>query len=145
MDLNPRPAEGVFGFSTLRAAVRLMVRPIAFSFFTFAVFSSATASMMSEEDAFDLEPTYEQAMRISRLTPAEVVEISEVLMFNASPRWRKVAMVVGLSMMRFKGRFDDIPDVYYARRIAELVAEGKLEAEGDLRRMRFSEVRIPGR
>jgi len=54
-------------------------------------------------------------------------------------------MVVGLSMIQFKGRFVGVPDVYYARRVAELVAMGKLEAQGDLRRMRFNEVRISER
>jgi hypothetical protein len=45
-------------------------------------------------------------------------------------------------MLQFKGRYGGIPDVYYGRRIGELVAAGALESQGNLRRMRFSEVRL---
>lgn len=36
----------------------------------------------------------------------------------------------------------DIPDVFYSHRVRDLVSNGHLEAQGNLHRMRFSEVRL---
>ena len=38
----------------------------------------------------------------------------------------------------------DVPDGYYAQRVALLVDSGKLESQGNLEYMRFSEVRLAG-
>jgi hypothetical protein len=56
---------------------------------------------------------------------------------------RKVARVVGTVFMspQFKGY--DIPLLCFAQRIVELVAQGKLLADGDLSFIRFSEIRLP--
>jgi hypothetical protein len=127
-----------------RSTILLTLRIIALGIFALPAISHATNSMMNDDDTFDQELTHEEKVKIRQLTTVEITEIDDALMSNVAPRWRKVAMVVGLSMMQFKGRFRGIPDVYYSQRIAELVAAGKLEAQGDLRRMRFSEVRTPG-
>ena len=37
-----------------------------------------------------------------------------------------------------------LPDIYYAQRVLSLVDAGRLEAQGDLKYLRFSEVRLPG-
>jgi hypothetical protein len=44
-------------------------------------------------------------------------------------------------MYAYPDRFDDIPDVFYGQRVLQLASEGLLSAQGNLRRMRFSEVR----
>ena len=46
-------------------------------------------------------------------------------------------------MLGLKPKFDGVPDAYYSRRIIKLVNDGLLDAQGDLREMRFSEVRLP--
>jgi len=63
----------------------------------------------------------------------------------AGGRWRKVAMVISRVA---NGICDDFPegDERYelvARRIEALVADGRLEAQGNIKNWRFSEVRLP--
>ena len=63
----------------------------------------------------------------------------------ANGRWRKVAMVIGRVA---EGMNDDLQDEdarydLVARRIGALVDDGRLEAQGDIRKWRFSEVRRP--
>jgi len=56
---------------------------------------------------------------------------------------RKVARVVGTTFMSTKFRDRDIPLSCFVQRVVELVARGKLVAEGNLNYMRYSEVRLP--
>ena len=64
----------------------------------------------------------------------------------AGGRWRKVAMVVGRVAY---GMGDDSPEgdeeryELVARRIEALVSDGRLEAQGNIKNWRFSEVRLP--
>jgi hypothetical protein len=46
-------------------------------------------------------------------------------------------------MSSLPNRRRGIPDVFYAQRIRELVRTGRLEADGNLAYMNFSEVRLP--
>jgi hypothetical protein len=85
----------------------------------------------------------EEQARANRLTPSEVKRIDEALLRNTAPQWRKVARVVGTAMIELKLRPESVPDIYYAQRVAEMVKLGQLEAQGNLRRMRYSEVRRP--
>ena len=52
-----------------------------------------------------------------------------------------MAMVVGSAMMEAKNKYQGVPDLYFAQRIRELVANGTLESQGFLANMRYSEVR----
>lgn len=98
--------------------------------------------MQGEEGEFDPGLTVEQQERVRKLTQQQVSEIDSALLSQASPQWRKVARVVCSAMLQLKGRYVGIPDVYYAKRVAELVSSGVFESQGNLRRMRFSEVRL---
>jgi hypothetical protein len=40
-------------------------------------------------------------------------------------------------------QYRGVPDIFFAKRVAHLVAVGKLEAFGDVRRIRHSEVKLP--
>jgi hypothetical protein len=62
---------------------------------------------------------------------------------HALPRNRKVAMIVALTMSKSSAGLPELPDVFYAQRVKELVARGRLVAEGNLDRMRYGEVRLP--
>ncbi len=44
-------------------------------------------------------------------------------------------------MYAYSDRFHDIPDVFYGQRPLQLASDDLLSARGNLRRMRFSEVR----
>jgi hypothetical protein len=61
---------------------------------------------------------------------------------QAGADWRKVALVVAVAMDAYSDQYHDIPDVFYGQRVRDLVSSGHLAAQGNLRRMRFSEVRL---
>jgi hypothetical protein len=101
-------------------------------------------NFMTGEEELDSAPTAAELKIINKLTPDQVKRIDEVLLAQTALEWRKVARVVGSAMLQMKGEYPGLPDVYYSGRIAELVTAGKLQSQGNLRRMRFSEVRISG-
>ena len=92
--------------------------------------------MDAELDAVELKLT-------AALQPDQVQSIGAALLNACDHHWRKVAWVVGTVMGNMLGRVSGIPDSFYANRVAELVALGRLEAQGDLTRMRDCEVRLP--
>lgn len=87
-------------------------------------------------DAEDLEV-------VSRLTPGDVELIEKTLMAECTASWRKVARIVGAAMKSLPAQFAEVPDGYYAQRVVALVDASKLESQGNLQHMRFSEVRLP--
>jgi hypothetical protein len=90
----------------------------------------------------DPELTQEQEVLIRKFSTEFVEEVDRALLAQAAPQWRKVARVVGAVMLEHKGRQPGVPDVWYAKRIAALVQAGRLEAQGNLKHMRFCEVRL---
>jgi hypothetical protein len=94
------------------------------------------------ESADDPMPTASEVEHIQALTAEQVAEIDAVVLSNITPAWRKVALIVAKTLRHFQDAQPELPDVYYAMRIAELVQRGELESQGNLRRMRFSEVRL---
>ena len=99
-------------------------------------------------DPHDLDPdpplTAEQEALVRTLSKTVVSRVDAALVANASSKWRKVAVVIAAAMDDARGSAVGLPDVYYARRVKQLVAAGRLESFGDLCRMRYSEVRLPG-
>jgi len=96
---------------------------------------------MDEEITDDPQFNTEQLNRLKSLTDSEIKSIDETLLNNTSTDWRKVARVVGSAMAELKKAHEGIPDVFFAHRIKVLVEQGLLESQGNLNRMRFSEVR----
>ena len=86
--------------------------------------------------------TAQQQATVDQLTESELKAIDKALLSNATDRWRKVAMVIGSTMMHLPDRVPGIPDVFYAERVRKLVEHGLLESQGNLTYMRFSEVRL---
>jgi hypothetical protein len=84
----------------------------------------------------------EEAARVSKLSADDLDAVDAVVLSCAHSRWRKVAMVVSLSMEKLEARYSGFSDVFYAHRVRSLVECGKLESQGDLSCMRFSEVRL---
>lgn len=69
-------------------------------------------------------------------------EIDSKLLENVTDDWRKVAFVIGLTMMRLddeqrQGR----NDTYFHRRLILLAEKGLLDYRGDLSQMRECEIR----
>lgn len=69
-------------------------------------------------------------------------EIDTALLANVTNQWRKVALVVGATMIQIDsdqriGR----DDFYFAKRVAILAEKGLIECSSDLNQMRRCEVR----
>jgi len=88
-------------------------------------------------------PSDEELACFGKLTHRENEEIDKAVLSCAFPRWRKVAAIVGFAMNKLETRYPQFSDVFYAERIRVLVEQGRLESQGDLSYMRFSEVRLP--
>ena len=97
---------------------------------------------MNDEDKNDPPLTSEQEDLVKRLKTSEVDKIDKALLSNMSSYWKKVANVVGATMIELENRVEGIPDVFYANRIIYLAERGLIESQGNLRKMRFSEVRL---
>jgi hypothetical protein len=70
-------------------------------------------------------------------------EIDAALLANITNQWRKVAFVVGMTMMEIDSKQRvGRDDLYFAKRIAVLVQKGLIEHTGDLDHMRYCEVRL---
>jgi hypothetical protein len=84
----------------------------------------------------------DEANVVSALTPGQVTAIDAAILHDVSPRWSKVAMVLGRQLKARPGIPRDIPLEYYWQRLSLLVDQGRVEVQGDLRRARYSEVRL---
>jgi len=74
------------------------------------------------------------------LTHEQLNIIDESILANVKSSYRKVAMVVGLAI---KTSIDGltIPDIFYSQRVKHLVEKGVLDSVGDVKKMRFSEIK----
>lgn len=84
----------------------------------------------------------EQAVA-ARLSPAELQAIDTVILANAAERWLKVAWVVLHTADAMEKQHPGLSCLFYAQRLCQLAAAGRLESKGNLAYMRFSEVRLP--
>lgn len=92
----------------------------------------------------DRDLTEEEKDLVNDLTAEQIKEIDEMLLSFVHPKHsRKVAFLVGSTMCNLPNRVKGIPDVFYSQRVSYLVEQGILASEGDLKYMRFSEVRFP--
>ena len=66
-------------------------------------------------------------------------ELDALLLAQARTEWQKVALIVGKAMMQHEAWDDD----RISQRMIDLVDAGKLESAGDVRKWRYSEVRLP--
>ncbi len=99
---------------------------------------------MKEHDVLPDPPlNADQSLRVSKLTQEELWAMDRELLAQSAPTWRKVARVVGTTIGALSERIPDVPDIYYAQRVRHLVEVGKLESQGNLLYMRYSEVRLP--
>ena len=95
--------------------------------------------------AGEIEPilTREQSINIAKLSEQVVNEIDIALLSFASINFQKVAKIVGTFMSESPLHVSGIPDIFYAQRIEILAHDSKLEYQGNLKFMRYSEVRLP--
>lgn len=84
----------------------------------------------------------DQRRTVDQLSEAEIKEIDQNLLENASEGWSKVSRLVLATMIERHEGITGLPESFYAERVANLVKEGRLESRGDLSDMKLSEVRL---
>jgi hypothetical protein len=102
--------------------------------------------LLDDNDELPLVPDEAEAELASRLGEDGVRAIEEALVSHARAHWLKVARVV-IDALKAGGFpvAEDGPIQLHVRRVIALVDSEKLEAQGNLRRPRWSEVRLCGR
>ena len=98
---------------------------------------------MNDKIEDDRPLTEEQQKFVDKLSDTDLDVIDRALLENTDRLYyRKVARIVGTTMNGFESRFMGVPDVFFAERIRVLVKIGLLNSEGNLNRMRYSEVKL---
>lgn len=90
----------------------------------------------------DTELDEEEQADVDALTADDIARIDEALLAQCDWSWRKVAMLVGRLLSKSAEVPDFVPVGYVAQRVQALVAAGRLESQGNLDYIRFSEVRL---
>lgn len=101
----------------------------------------------------DLEPPYEKEEepfinselrwdQVSLPPTTSAKEVDAILFSVMKPQWRKVAMIVVQAGVRCKELGLEITYEALAARLQVLAESGRIEDVGDLRKWRFSEVRL---
>ena len=85
----------------------------------------------------------EEAAAFARLRTGQVKDIDDAILSCADPHWQKLAMMVSLAKEKLRTKYPQFSISLYAERIRLLAEQGRLESQGDLSYMRFSEVRLP--
>ena len=80
---------------------------------------------------------------VSNLSGSDLARIDNALLQECANSWRKSARVAMSAMKVIDLTLPDLPVALYAQRIASLVQAGRLESQGNLSYLRFSEVRLP--
>jgi hypothetical protein len=83
----------------------------------------------------------EQEKLVSALSQSQIDTVDGAILSSSVAHWRKVAHVVSSAMAQVGHALPGVPDLFYAERVRKLVERGALDAQGDLRLMRYSEVR----
>lgn len=80
---------------------------------------------------------------MSETAPVPNARVDELIMAAARANWRKVAMIMFRVIEAGEAQGLAIGDEQIGERVRALAEAGKLDSQGDLRRPRFSEVRLP--
>ena len=79
---------------------------------------------------------------VSALGSADLSSIDNAIFAECATSWRKSARVVMGAMKMLDQTLPEVPVALYTRRIAALVQSGRLQSQGNLRHLRFSEVKL---
>ena len=85
----------------------------------------------------------EEHSAAAKLTDADLQIIDAAILANSSNRRLKVARVVTATEDALRNRYPELSYLSYAQRLIRLAEEGRLESQGNLKHIRFSEVRTP--
>jgi hypothetical protein len=101
--------------------------------------------LLDDDDELPSQPDEAETSLSGELGDAGLRAIDDALRKSARRSWLKVAHVV-FDALKAGGLdpFDDASLHLYVRRVVSLVDSGSLEAQGNLHRPRWSEVRLRG-
>lgn len=89
----------------------------------------------------DREPDEAELELISKLSMEQIANIDAEILSATDSKFKKVALVVGIVTSEQIRSGVRLPDTFYSGRVKQLVSNGYLEVQGELKRMRFSEVK----
>jgi hypothetical protein len=99
---------------------------------------------MSEEIPMANPPLSDEEQSLAaKLTDEDLEIIDAAILASSSKHWLKVARVVWHTEKALSDRYPGLSYIFYAQRLVRLAEHGRLESQGNLEYMRFSEVRIP--
>ena len=80
---------------------------------------------------------------VEKLSLEEIQKIDEWLCSLINHKWQKVAKVVAMAIMISEETSEllDVPDVFFGMRIEKLEAKGEIVARGNIKQMRYSEIK----
>lgn len=100
--------------------------------------------LFDNDDQLPAAPSQEEEALAEALGPRGLAAIDQAIVKAAQQRWQKVARVVHDAVKAGGSSLEEEQVQLHVRRVIALVGVGTLEAQGNLRRPRFSEVRLPG-
>ena len=98
---------------------------------------------MAKETPTEMAPlTAEEQNIVNKLNLEDIAKIDSELLINSTKYRQKTAMLIAYTMSTLKKSYSDIPAAFYLDRIIKLVDDKKLQAYGNLKLVRFSEVKL---
>jgi len=98
---------------------------------------------MTKETPTEMAPlTAEEQNIVNKLNLEDIAKIDSELLINSTKYRQKTAMLIAYTMSTLKQSYSDIPAAFYLDRIIKLVDDKKLQAYGNLKLLRFSEVKL---
>jgi hypothetical protein len=85
----------------------------------------------------------EEQCVVAQLTDVDRQDIDAAILAQCSNHWFKVTRVTCDAEKALSDRYPGLSYIFYAQRLIQLVEQGRLESQGNLEHMRFSEVRLP--
>jgi hypothetical protein len=70
-------------------------------------------------------------------------DLDSVILSVSRTQWQKVAMIIARVMQSYERNGVKVGEIPITKRVRKLVAEGKLHSQGNLSRVRYSEVKLP--
>ena len=101
---------------------------------------------MTQETPTEMPALTDQEQNIiNQLNLEDIEKIDKELLINSTKYRQKTAMLIAYTMSTLKKNYSDIPAAFYLERIIKLVEDKKLQAYGNLKFIRFSEVKLIGK
>jgi hypothetical protein len=99
--------------------------------------------LLDDDEELSETPSQAEACLTAELGPDAIKQVDDSLCRHATRKWLKSASVV-VDSLRDRGfPTSDTHVALLVRRVIALVQSGALEAQGNLRKPRWSEVRLP--